>query len=443
MVFPKSASIGNVGKVPAGGKFFLRLKIAIIATDTTESRLLASSGGEGTPRWDLLERIPVMNTAVPSSANSASGPRAPSRGAPDALELRRAPVLLRLAALPASSASELPSPTPTTQEASNPPAPLAVDENDSHEHAPPAPPNGEPAPRERASRERGAQRHERRETQKRQPATLSQWILGGCMLAAGVTGFFVLSGDWGGSAPDAPPTDGWSRRADEKPVDAPGFNQPQFADAPPITVHRESTTMPQSERHWSNPAEGEIAPAVAQQQTPTPPNWMGGDSLAPNLPGASSAAPTIPSATYPTTPHGGAVTAGHTNIQPTTNIHLAPPGNAAPPLSGPPRASATSTAPMPNYPNTGAAEFNALSPTAPVAQTGYPSTGYASEAPSGGDAGYAPAARVGMREMGTAPAYPPVNTPSSGYPTTGGVSLGSSPNDTTPPAMSPRYERIR
>ncbi len=391
-----------------------------------------------------------MNTAVPPLASTASGPHISSCGA---VGSRRAPVLLRLSALPASPPSDPPSHTATVQEMAPPPASHASSAITSPEHEPLARESAsrnrsshEHGSREPSPRERSSSRHERRESKERQPAALSQWILGGCMLAAGIAGFLVLSGDWGG-ATDAPPADGWSRRADEKPADSPSFSQPQFAESPPITVHRESTASSQPERHWSNPAEGEITPALAQQQTPTPPNWMGSDSLASHSADATPTPATTPEASYPRTDQGAGSTAvnGPASMNPaptTSNVPLAPPANSAPSLSAPQVSTPTMPA-TPNYPDTGAAALGSLTPAASAASGGYPSTGYTATPVPGGVTDYGPAARMGMHDTGVPSGYPTTSTSSPSFPTSGGATFGSSPNDTPPPAMSPRYERIR
>jgi hypothetical protein len=250
-------------------------------------------------------------------------------------------------------------------------------------------------------RERSSRRHQRGESRKK-TVPISQWILGGCMLAAGVIGFFVLSGDFGGTAGDAPPTDGWRQRVEDQ-SSSPDFQAPQIADTPQVTVHREPLAAPQAGGAWTNPAEGAIAPAPAPQPTPAGPPWINGAVM----PGSSEIVnrpETTGAASSAANPNGATAAAAGPN----------PEGPVA--------------APQPQGPNPSAGVNAPAAPGGPQAQASYPSTGY-SEGPI---PALGPAARVGMREA----------APTSGYPTTG-APQSPFPSNVTPPAMSPRYERIR
>jgi hypothetical protein len=258
-------------------------------------------------------------------------------------------------------------------------------------------------------RERGSRRHPRSETRKKS-VPLSQWLLGGCMLAAGVVGFFVLSGDFGSADHDAPPTDGWSQRSEDQSSSSPQFEAPQLAETPAVTVHREPIAAPQAGGAWPNPAEGAIAPAPAAQPAPAGPPWLNGAAMpaADVTVNRTDAASPAPAAAAPT---GATATAAgpRIDVPPAApqSPELNPPGNTYPTSTG-------ATAPA--------------APGVPQAQASYPRTGF-SEGPV---PSLGPAARVGMREA----------SPPSGYPTTG-APQSPFPNNVTPPAMSPRYERIR
>jgi hypothetical protein len=348
-----------------------------------------------------------MSTAVPSSANFAAGQRDSSPGSTPSLALRRAPVLLRLPALhaPAPSAETLRThqekpavhhPREPEPEETAPGHSSSSHRRQHHRHESHA---GE------SRRERSSRRHQRGETRKKS-VPLSQWLLGGCMLAAGVVGFFVLSGDFGGG--DAPPVDGWSQRGDDQASPSPQFDAPQPVDAPAVTVHREPVAASQAGGAWPNPAEGAIAPAPSAQPTPAGPPWMNGAAM-PAADGsiyraeASSSSPAAPAS-------HGTTAAGQTADVPSTappSPELTPPGNTYPTTTG-------ATAPA--------------APGVPQAQASYPSTGFG----EGPVPSLAPAARVGMREAGSTSGYPTTGAPQSPF-----------PNNVTPPAMSPRYERIR
>jgi hypothetical protein len=300
------------------------------------------------------------------------------------------------------------------------------------------------APREqrRSSRRERKSRPSRESVKK---ATPSQWILGGCMLTAGVLGFFALSGDFGGS--DAPPTDGWRHRAES--------NSPASfeTEGPPagssITVRREPTSTPQDPRDWSNPAEGEI---IATPSSSTPqgiPNFIGATGLASGGEEAKSPTPAFPGAgeTHPaaatrptsheasdpvplTAPSNTTGSAEAMNPYPTTGATglnpFATPARQASPANQSgnayPQSSASAAAPHP-----GAGNPAAGSSFPPVSN--YPSTPHPSAATYPNTASY------------PSNSYPPSGYPPSGYPTTGAA---PGPYSNTPPtANNPRYERIR
>jgi hypothetical protein len=203
------------------------------------------------------------------------------------------------------------------------------------------------------------------------------------MLAVGVLGFFVLSGDYGDDGDPKPP-DGWSAEVNSDTPPIVEIPQSIDAESGAITVHREPVTAPQADGGSSNPAAGAISQGPSLPLGPAGPNWMSG--------AAANDAP--------------------------AGVQLTPPQNPA----------ATSAAEN-GYPTTSSAPALPSSPVGAAVPSTYPSTGYEfSPVP------YvpAPAARVGMQDA----------APASGYPATG-ASQGPYPNTASPPAMSPRYERIR
>jgi hypothetical protein len=367
-----------------------------------------------------------MSNAAPSSAQLATRPREPSRGASASSTPRRAPVLLRVPALAVEAperddrqqpAALVEAPHVQSTDAGNAvrdgkksrrdrPSTASYDEPDpSHDdHAHPS------------RRERHGRRSPRPESAKKGAAP-SQWLLGGGMLMVGVVGFFALSGDFGGSD-SKPPVDGWSQRSQEKAASAEEFSEPRFAETPSVTVPRESTSVPQAERNWSNPAEGEIAHAPPRTTTPAPTNWMSGAPSAPEL--TSHASETNPANVSAVPPSSQEVTAARPeSASLTSGVSLTAPANAA------------ANYPTTNaYPVTPATGLNVPTPAPPPPS--YPTTGLGNGPSPNGDS-FVPSIRTGMRDSGP-----------SMYPTTSsGVAPNAYPSTNTPPAMSPRYERIR
>jgi hypothetical protein len=147
------------------------------------------------------------------------------------------------------------------------------------------------------------------------------------------------------------------------------------------------------------------------------PNWMSGNAM-PSAPPEGEQPKEAGSPQTAAADRHAAQPAAH---QTQESVNLAPPLNPTP------------AAPAFNYPSTGAAGLNSPTPAAPpTAQTPYPTTGYGAGPGSYGAPSSGPAARTGMRDPGPPPAYP-----------TTGALQGPFPSDVTPPAMSPRYERIR
>jgi hypothetical protein len=234
------------------------------------------------------------------------------------------------------------------------------------------------------------------------------------MLAAGILGFFALSGDFGGSNVDEPAPDGWRQRAETNGGPDVDLGQPQFAPQPSITVNREPIAAPPQAPSLSDPAEGEVVQTNPSPPSQGTPDFMGapGATASSNSPGQAPAAI-----------HDSAHQASMTRP---TSLEAAErqsassqngPGESAPPSS---------------YPSTGAAGLSPM--TQPLAGNpgAYPVT--RTEAQPGPSV-------AGIAAPSPPPAFPSSSAyPSTGYPTTGAAAPFTNP---TPSAMNPRYERIR